>query len=88
MHGQIATRAGELSQRITTARVGGRSSDRNPLDLVERDLILILKLAAQIESRGTATGKGQDVVCTAAKQDANQSVPRGCYKRHYQCDCE
>ena len=36
---------------------------------------------------GTGTGPNQDEACKAAKKDANNNVPQGCYKRHCQCDC-
>lgn len=36
---------------------------------------------------GEGTGPNQNAACRAAKKDANNNVPRGCYKRHCQCDC-
>ena len=36
---------------------------------------------------GTGTGKTEAAACSNAKADANRSVPRGCYKRHCQCNC-
>lgn len=36
---------------------------------------------------GTGSGPNQNEACKAAKRDADNSVPAGCYKRHCQCDC-
>ncbi len=36
---------------------------------------------------GTGSGSSQYDACLAAKKDANNNVPQGCYKRHCQCDC-
>ncbi len=36
---------------------------------------------------GTGSGPNQNEACKAAKKDANNNVPQGCYKRHCQCDC-
>ncbi|QTF92393.1 MAG: DUF4157 domain-containing protein [Halomonas sp. BM-2019] len=36
---------------------------------------------------GRGSGPNQNEACKAAKRDANNSVPSGCYKRHCQCDC-
>jgi RHS repeat-associated protein len=37
---------------------------------------------------GTGMGFNQPGACVAAQRDANKNVPRGCYKRHCDCDCE
>jgi RHS repeat-associated protein len=36
---------------------------------------------------GTATGPNEPAACVAAKRDATQSTPAGCYPRHCQCSC-
>jgi RHS repeat-associated protein len=47
--------------------------------------------AAQCPDRvtgGPASSKSEYLACRAAKKDADKNVPRGCYKRHCQCDCQ
>jgi RHS repeat-associated protein len=36
---------------------------------------------------GPASSKSEYLACRAAKRQATQSTPRGCYPRHCQCDC-
>jgi RHS repeat-associated protein len=36
---------------------------------------------------GAAIGPNEPAACVAAKRNATQSTPAGCYPRHCQCDC-
>jgi hypothetical protein len=36
---------------------------------------------------GSATGPTEELACRAAKREATQSTPRGCYPRHCECSC-
>jgi hypothetical protein len=36
---------------------------------------------------GNGNGKTRPAACKAAQKDANNNVPKGCYKRHCDCDC-
>jgi RHS repeat-associated protein len=36
---------------------------------------------------GSASGSSESQACRAAKREATQSTPRGCYPRHCQCSC-